>query len=401
MDIKDLITNLEDWQISCLRGTASDFGASAAIMYKLDNGMLKFEMGWPRDLPDFLIKLDIFHSHPRAVEKLRTNFPYVESLDMYPRDLKEALLSNGTKEMLLTPIFLENKLWGCLCIWYKENRLHINHIPAATVIADRIAKQFYLYDLAQKSKDADDRLRTFLELIGEAYCTINEDGIITSIADNVAYFNDMKKEELIGQNFLNFIHPEDHSRIMKIVDMSKLGKINTEGRLRIRGGNWIWCKAYFMPIFETYDGNKIFRGNIIIMIYIHDLKTQILDMTSCLNEYDAFFSNMEAAFMFLDPDYKIVKTSPQCSRLIGYEPADIIGKCLKDIIHPEDIGKLPASSDETPYRFIVADPCQILLMDGTYRPFFFEFGPCSIGTGGIIYPLVIKKTGILPGNETG
>ncbi len=401
MDIKDLITNLEDWQMSCLMETASEFGASAAVMYKIENDMLKFEMGWPRDLPDFLIKLDISRSHPRAAEKLKTNFPFVENLDMYPHDLKKVLIINDTKDMLFTPIFLENKLWGCLCIWYKENRLHINHIPAATVIADRIAKQIYLYDLAQKSKDADDRLRTFLELIGEAYCTINEDGIITSVADNVAYFNDIKKEDMIGQNFLNYIHPDDHSRLLKIVDMSKLGKINTEGRLRIRGGNWIWSKAYFMPIFETYDGNKIFRGDVIVLIYIHDLKTQILDMTSSLNEYEAFFSNMEAAFMFLDQDYNIVKTSPQCSRLIGYEPADIIGKCLKDIIDPEDIGKLPAFSDETPYRFIVPDGCRILLKDGTYRLFLLEFGPCSIGTGGIAYPLVIKKTGILPGNGTG
>jgi PAS domain S-box-containing protein len=400
MDIKDLITNLEDWKMSCLIETTSEFGASAAVMYRFDNDMFVFEMGWPGDLPDFLLKLDISRSHPRALEKLKTNFPYAESIDMYPHDLKEILFSNGTKEMLFTPIFINNRLWGCLCIIYKENRLHINHIPAATVIADRIARQFNLYDLAHKSKEADDRLRTFLELIGEAYCTINEDGIITSIADNIAHFNDMKKEDMVGQNFLNFIHPEDHSRILKIVDMSKLGKINTEGRLRIRGCNWIWCKAYFMPIFETCDGNKIFRGNIIVMIYIHDLKTQILEMTSSLNEYEAFFTNMEAAFMFLDQDYNIFKASPQCSRLIGYEQAYILGKCMKDIIHPEDIDKLPLFSDETSYRFIVPGGCRVLMNDGTYRPFFFEFGPCSIGTGGIVYPLIIKKTGATQGNGT-
>ncbi len=99
------------------------------------------------------------------------------------------------------------------------------------------------------------RMRTVVESLTPGLIDL-EDGRITYIAPGVRELSGHEPEEVIGQDILNYVHPDDISRSLTWLATAMPGD-HIEMRLRHKDGHWIWMKAHLIPIDGGDEGHRL------------------------------------------------------------------------------------------------------------------------------------------------
>ncbi|MCR9259935.1 MAG: ATP-binding protein [Pseudomonadaceae bacterium] len=90
------------------------------------------------------------------------------------------------------------------------------------------------------------RMRTVVESLTPGLIDL-EEGRITYIAPGVRELSGHEPEEVIGQDILNFVHPDDISRSLTWLETAMPGD-HVELRLRHKDGHWVWLRVHLIPI---------------------------------------------------------------------------------------------------------------------------------------------------------
>lgn len=141
--------------------------------------------------------------------------------------------------------------------------------------------------------------------------------------------------DVTSVGFLNYIHPDDRDRILKIImeDMFEkdLRQVH-ELRIVTPNGKEIWLSAVGTRI--EYQGKKAGLAS------VRDI-TQRKETEDALRRSEDFFrtvtENALDGITMLDMNGKIVYVSPSIERILGYKQDELIGTDCFSISHPDEI----------------------------------------------------------------
>ena len=151
----------------------------------------------------------------------------------------------------------------------------------------------------------------------------------------VEEFTGYSIQEIYEQNFINYLHPEDQERMMKLWEELFQGKSfsGEEFRIVTKDGKIKWCSSSWGPLLDE-KGNQIgIQGR-----ELDITKRKLAEETLQKNEtkYRALFECANDAVFLLDSEGKHVIVNKKAADMLGYDIKELIGLSYRDIIAPSE-----------------------------------------------------------------
>lgn len=178
------------------------------------------------------------------------------------------------------------------------------------------------------------------------FTIVSSDGTILYVSDSAKHILDYEPIDLIGENGLEFTHPEDHENLKNL--LSGVNNIPDtthliEHRFRHRDGSWSILETHAKIILDTH--NQV----VTTILYSHDI-TERKQADEALRESEAKYRliadnmldlvaicNGEGMFSFASPSYETA---------LGYPPEDLLGQPVHILVHPDDHPVIATLIDE-------------------------------------------------------
>jgi PAS domain S-box-containing protein len=166
----------------------------------------------------------------------------------------------------------------------------------------------------------------------DSVCTLDMQGIITSVNKGTIELLGRSKEQLVGVSFLKYVHPDD-------IELAQIHFQNiTEGRdsqiefsiVRQDGD-----RIYIMSTGSPIKMNGVIVGVSGFGKDISEQKKLLRKLMEHDTEYKSLFeSNMHTIFL-IDEDNKIVTVNHSMQKMLGYNKDQLIGKYFSDFFTTE------------------------------------------------------------------
>jgi len=100
-------------------------------------------------------------------------------------------------------------------------------------------------------RESEKKFRDLVEDINEVIYSIDAKGIVSYISPAVRRFFGYEPKNIIGKSYLDFVHPEDHLRVLKEFQEVLSGKFGyDEYRVLSKTGEYRWIRSSSKPIFD-------------------------------------------------------------------------------------------------------------------------------------------------------
>ncbi len=198
----------------------------------------------------------------------------------------------------------------------------------------------------------------FFNLSKDMICYIRPDGFFDRVNPAWSLQFGWTPEEFLSAKVLEFLHPDDQSRISEALIRAMEGRaaITFENRFRCKDDTykWISWNAYFLPeqncVFAlTYDISPSKQASEMLRVIREDLEARLQQQNAELKhlqhqlslskrQFDLLEQNIKQyAVMMLDTEGRIVKWSAGAERLLGYSAKEIFGEYFSRFYQAEDI----------------------------------------------------------------
>ncbi|MET1124053.1 MAG: PAS domain S-box protein [Archaeoglobaceae archaeon] len=155
---------------------------------------------------------------------------------------------------------------------------------------------------------------------------------IIFVSDSLSRITGLSAENFLGEKVTKFVHP-------------KFLPLAVERMRRM------FCGEEVEPAEEVFvlpDGRECYvevnsalisyKGKPAILLIIRDL-TERKKVEDRLKRIESFFRNAKDVFFILDREGRFVEVNPAVERVLGMKLEELVGKNLKDLVHPEDYEK--------------------------------------------------------------
>ena len=233
------------------------------------------------------------------------------------------------------PIFADGELQGAICTF--------------SDITERRKTE-----LALAASEAE--FRTFAQAMPNHVWASPPDGRLNWFNERVYEYSGFGPGELDGEGWAQIVHPDDLPVALEGWDAALTSgtTYQTEFRLRRADGAYHWHIARALPI--RGPNGKIDRW-IGTNTDIEDqkataealaelnatLEQQVAQRTAELNRV---WQNAQDLLVVIDPDGRFQAVSPSVKAILGYDPAELLGRALFDFVFPEDQTATQAALDQ-------------------------------------------------------
>jgi PAS domain S-box-containing protein len=197
--------------------------------------------------------------------------------------------------------------------------------------------------------DAGEQYRTLFETSTHAILIRNRAGIITMVNQAaISLLAAAKADDLIGRAYLDLVHPEDRplsaervSRIFRIaLDQQGPGDGSPKG-IPPREHRMVSLKGDVIDVESTgvafpYKGELFIQG---IFRDIRERKRAEEALRDSEARFRTAFENASVGITLVSLDGIYLEVNEAMARIIGYSPADLIGKPVANFTHPDDLGR--------------------------------------------------------------
>ncbi len=183
--------------------------------------------------------------------------------------------------------------------------------------------------------------RTILENSQDMVIILESDASIRYVSSSVKQILGYRPEEVTGKSIFDFIHPKDVAYPMEVLKTAAKnpGKpYHIECRCAHADGSW--------RHIETIGVNQLDNPSIggLVLNSRHVTERKRLEEALMRSEKH-FRSLMENAYdvtVVMDQDGIIRFVSNSVTRIVGYEPGELVGMSVLTFIHPDDISEIMA-----------------------------------------------------------
>src|SRR5437763_1567524 len=348
-----------------LERVATFIGAERAYLYTFeDEETASLTLEWSANPSNRKLEVRTFPiAHfPLSIDRLtRHEFLRVRVADLPPDDAAERELYEraGNRSILAVPLLYNRVPVGVLGVGSPEDKLWSDECGALLRITGEILVGAIGPRRTEDAlRESDAPYRLLVERMREGVAQVDNDGTLLFCNDRFCEMLGYTREELIGmkpERFLAF--PEDVDLMLSKIRLRMQGVSDQyEVRVRRKDGAVIWLEIGGAPVT---DG----EGNVIGSIGVHNDVTERREAEQALRDSEARYrlmaenstdlitrTSMHGIFLYLSDASRL---------LLGYEPAELVGRSAYDIIYAEDrdevrhLSKLISDAGPTTFSYRV------------------------------------------------
>jgi diguanylate cyclase (GGDEF)-like protein/PAS domain S-box-containing protein len=184
-------------------------------------------------------------------------------------------------------------------------------------------------------RESEARYRTLIERMREGVAQKDPDGVLQFVNASFCEMSGYSREELIGRDAIFMLAVEEDATLMrkKLVERQRGVSDHYEVRMRRRDGTVIWVDISGAPIFDA-------EGRVVGSIGVYNDITVRREASQALREseerYRVMADNSTDLIARSDATGHLLYASPAIETILGYAPAEVIGKSILAFVHPED-----------------------------------------------------------------
>jgi diguanylate cyclase (GGDEF)-like protein/PAS domain S-box-containing protein len=280
----------------------------------------KLQMGWARDLP--------MARFPWMTEKIKqdqiVHILQMAGLGPEANAEKELLQSNRCQSLILVLMVLEKSFVGFLGfdLVGAEKRWPNEIIGQLKMVGEIFINALARRRMEEELKKIEEKYRNLVENINEVIFSLDTQGRFTYISPVIEQVALCKVEEMIGQPFTSFIHPED---LPEFLNFFKCTLVNQSGPQEFRilnkqGG----IREVRISSRWVFQGNQpVGLAGMLRDITEEKLPAVLLDRAEA--KYHSIFANAVEGIFQCTLDGRFIVSNPACARILGYEsPEELI-----------------------------------------------------------------------------
>jgi two-component system cell cycle sensor histidine kinase/response regulator CckA len=186
-------------------------------------------------------------------------------------------------------------------------------------------------DATQEVKEKE-HYRSLVENLNDILYTTDTNAVVTYISPNVCQLSGYTPSEVIGKNFVEFVHPDDLSeRMEQFLKILKGGTQATEYRLFTKDGTIKWARTHARPIRQ--NGQVV--GVQGILVDITDRKEMEAALIRSEEKYRILVQHAKDAIFVLQGEH-IKFMNPVALEVLGYTCESIADRSFIEFVHPDD-----------------------------------------------------------------
>jgi PAS domain S-box-containing protein len=215
----------------------------------------------------------------------------------------------------------------------------LSEVRAKTAELEREVQEHYLTEAARDHFAARERLYSAaVESSSDAIITQSLDGTITGWNPAAERVFGYPAEDAVGRSIALIIPPDRIGESREIIERVGRGERiqQYETVLKRRDGELVQVSLSIAPI-RSPSGEIIGASEIARDITESRRTEQALRQQT--EERRRIFETSQDLIMIADRDGQLVQVSPSCETILGYTPAEMIGRNGGDFLHPDDLPK--------------------------------------------------------------
>lgn len=182
---------------------------------------------------------------------------------------------------------------------------------------------------------SEERYRRLAENSSDIVFRVRPDGLLEWVSPSIESILGWDPAALIGTRPWELVHPDDRARAADA--FAAAAHPNGEGRfLEFRGrhkdGGYRWMSAHGRP--ELSEGYV--NGFVVALRDVDDQVHARAALARSERDFRLLASNATDLVVRTGPDQRITWASPTVTRTLGWEPGDLEGLLLADLVHPDD-----------------------------------------------------------------
>ncbi|WP_407343757.1 EAL domain-containing protein [Pengzhenrongella phosphoraccumulans] len=149
-----------------------------------------------------------------------------------------------------------------------------------------------------------------------------------------------RPDELVGQNRMDFVHPDDRSGQIEAAERIATGERDARSvRVRRQDGSYRWFARTWRPILDSFgaaDGS---------VAGFRDVQAEIESeqaLSASEERYRLVAENASDFVALAQSDGAMIWVSPAVTRSTGWAPEDLVGRSMDYLIHPDDLAATTA-----------------------------------------------------------
>jgi len=191
------------------------------------------------------------------------------------------------------------------------------------------------YRLNEQLRKDNKKYRQLLENLNEVLYTLDQNGSVTFISENVEKLGGYRPVDVIGRPFTDFVHPEDLASRLETFRGILSGKNSvTEYRLLTKDGQSLWIRTNARPI--RYDGNIM--GVQGILVDISDLKQAEETLRRGERKFRDIFDNSGEMIIIHDTAGQLLEANAAACDRLDYTLDELLQQALPELVSQKHAG---------------------------------------------------------------
>lgn len=198
------------------------------------------------------------------------------------------------------------------------------------------------------AQSAELHYRRIIEDSAIGMCVVAADGRFVLVNDALCEFFGLTREELVARSWQELTHPDDVAvdlqQVQRVLD-GEIGSYRLTKRYRHADGRYLVGDLSVSGIRDDEGGFVHFVSQIVDMTEAAWLQAEV---EQSRRDYRILAEYSGDVIMRVAEDDTIRWASPATSRVLGWDPGDIVGMRTVDLVHPDDLHRLVRSSGTEP-----------------------------------------------------
>jgi PAS domain S-box-containing protein len=186
-------------------------------------------------------------------------------------------------------------------------------------------------------QDGEERFRSLLQHVSDIVTVLEADGTIRYESPSIERVMGYRPNELIGENVLDYVHPEDVTRVSCAVTeaLRNPGMRSVAEAFRFRRADSSWCNLAAFVNNQLDDPSV--EGLVITSRDVSEQERVQEELQRSEERYRGLVQHSSDIIMILEADGTTREESPAAERLLGFRPEERIGINFFDHLHPNDL----------------------------------------------------------------